>query len=82
MQKLKEGILKNEVNARCPILGCGYSIPIYRGFFRDDHQEAINKVIKHIKRTHGIDDVFEVLERFIAQQIERDAELTNKDGSK
>jgi len=63
----------------CPCLNCSFYILIDEGYFHYSPNEAVKLMIKHLKRKHGMNDIWEYTERMLVETVEKEApEILNK----
>jgi len=61
--------MKSRPVLRCPCINCSHSVPLGWGYFHYTPQEALEKMIEHLRKEHGFDDWIELLERLLAHKL-------------
>ena len=60
------------MKVKCPVYGCPYVILVEEGFFHYSKQEAIEKMLEHLKKRHTIGDFWELIERYIVEYFDKE----------
>ena len=60
------------MKVKCPVYGCPYVILVEEGFFHYSKQEAIEKMLEHLKKRHTIGDFWELIEKCVVEHFNKD----------
>jgi len=59
------------MKVKCPIDGCYYAIWVEEGYFHYTKEEAIEKMLKHLKK-HNVSELWELIERCVVEHFEKE----------
>lgn len=68
------------MSVRCPCLGCGFRVWIDYGpeELRLTKEQALDKLIEHIKNEHTVKEIFEWLERCAVEYFDGELKERNE----
>ena len=60
------------MKVKCPVIDCPYVVEVEEGYFHYTKEEAINKMLEHLKKQHTIDELWELIERCVVEHFEKE----------